>query len=133
MASKGVRLWAPLSLSLSLSLPLSLSLALACGSSPTASDGTSPQVRIDAPAAGATVGGQVSIDVTATDNFGVDRVRFLLDGNLLQEVFTAPYHAVWNTSQLANGSVHTIRIEALDVARNRGTTQIQVTVQNGPQ
>lgn len=105
-----------------------------CAGSPTASDGSSPQVRIDAPAAGAIVGGQVSIDVTATDNFGVDKVRILINGVLLNnsEIYTAPYHATWNTSSLANGSVHTIRVEALDVARNIGTTQIQVSILNGP-
>lgn len=110
--------------------------AAACGGGTAGpSDGSSPQVRIDAPVAGATVGGQVSIDVTAVDNFGVDKVRILIDGVLLNnaEIYTAPFHATWNTSSLADGSVHTIRVEALDVAKNIGTTSIQVTVQNGPQ
>ena len=102
-----------------------------CSGGPTGADGSSPQVHIDAPAAGATVGGQVSIDVSAIDDFGVDKVRILVDGVLLQEVYTSPFHATWNTSALTNGSVHTIRIEAFDVAKNVGTTQIQVTVQNG--
>ncbi len=86
------------------SLVAALLCSLGCGGGTSApSDGSSPQVRIDAPAAGATVGGQVSIDVTATDNFGVDKVRILVGGTLLQELYTSPFHAVWNTSQLAHG------------------------------
>ena len=41
------------------------------------SDGSAPQVRIDAPADMAIVHGTVNIDVTALDDFGVDRVRVL--------------------------------------------------------
>lgn len=103
-----------------------------CGSGTSnPSDGSSPQVRIDAPVAGSTVGGQVSIDVTVTDDFGVDQVRILIDGTLLTTMYSAPYHVNWNTSGLTNGSSHVIRVEALDVAKNVGTSQISVTVQNG--
>ena len=101
------------------------------GGSSGPSDGSSPQVRIDAPTAGATVGGQVSIDVTVTDDFGVDQVRILIDGTLLTTIYSAPYHVNWNTSGLTNGSSHVIRVEALDAAKNVGTSQISVTVQNG--
>lgn len=106
----------------------------ACGSgSSEASDGSAPQIRIDAPADKSTVGGQVSINVTAIDDFGVDKVRILIDGTLLTELFEAPYHAGWATAALANGTVHIIRAEALDHARNIGFTTISVTVENVPQ
>lgn len=109
-----------------------LLLLASCGSGTSnPSDGSSPQVRIDAPVAGSTVGGQVSIDVTVTDDFGVDQVRILIDGTLLTTIYSAPYHVNWNTAGLTNGSSHVIRVEALDVARNMGTSQISVTVQNG--
>jgi hypothetical protein len=110
-------------------------LALAaCGSTdPNPSDGSAPIVAITAPVQGATVSGTVSIDVSAFDDFGVDKVRILIDSVLLTELYTAPFHANWNTSSLVDNSTHVIRVEALDVAQNIGTQQINVTVLRGPQ
>ena len=96
-------------------------------------DGSAPQVAIATPAAGATVGGQVRIEVLAIDDAGVDKVRILVDGTLLAEVFTQPYIATWNTSQITNGSNHTIRAEASDAAKNTSISQITVTVDNSKQ
>ncbi|HEU5220244.1 MAG TPA: Ig-like domain-containing protein, partial [Gemmatimonadales bacterium] len=79
------------------------------------------------------VGGSVAIDVTAVDDIGVDKVRFLVDGNLINELFTPPFHTIWNTQALTDNTTHIIRIEALDVAQNLGSQQITVTVQNGVQ
>jgi len=115
-------------------LPVSvLSLALAglaaCGSTdPNPSDGSAPIVAITAPVQGATVSGTVSIDVSAFDDFGVDKVRILIDGTLLIELYSAPFHANWNTSALADNSTHVIRVEALDVAQNISSQQITVTI-----
>jgi hypothetical protein len=112
-----------------------LGLALgACslGSGP-GSDGSSPQISIDAPAANATVAGQVPIDITATDDFGVDKVRVLIDGVLLVEMFTPPFHTIWNSQSVTNNTNHVIRVEALDVAKNLGTKEITVMVVNGVQ
>ena len=113
-------------------IPLLL-FAAACSLGSDASDGSSPLVSIDAPLPNATVGGQVSIDVTAVDDFGVDEVRILIDGTELIKLFTPPFHATWNTVQLPNNSSHVIRVEAKDVAGNIGLRSITVTVQNGPQ
>ena len=96
-----------------------------------ASDGSAPLVGIDAPAANATVAGSVAIDVTAVDDFGVDKVRILIDGVLLTELFSPPFHAVWNTQSVTNNTSHVIRVEASDVAGNVGSKSISVTVQNG--
>ena len=110
-----------------------LFLAAGCLGNTDSSDGSSPLVSIDAPANNATVGGQVSIDITAVDDFGVDQVKLLIDGELKTTMFTAPFHYNWNTQPLVNNSQHVIRVEALDVAKNVGTRQITVTVQNGVQ
>lgn len=96
-----------------------------------AADGSAPLVGIDAPAANATVAGSVAIDVTAVDDFGVDKVRILIDGVLLAELFSTPFHAIWNTQSVTNNSSHVIRVEASDVAGNVGSKSITVTVQNG--
>jgi len=118
---------------MSRSLLLSALLFAACGvggSDP--SDGSSPQISIDAPLPNATVGGQVSIDLTVTDDFGVDEVKILIDGVELIKLFSAPFHANWNTVQLADNSAHVIRVEAKDLSGNVGIRSITVTVQNGP-
>jgi len=94
----------------------------------------SPLVAITAPLANATVGGIVGIDVAAADDSRVEKVRILVDGNQLGADFTiGPDHVTWNTSQLLDGSQHTIRAEATDDADKVGVAQISVTVLNGPQ
>ena len=115
-----------------------VSLALlglaACGSTdPNPSDGSAPIVAITAPVQGAMVNGTVSIDVSAVDDFGVDKVRILIDGTLLIELYSSPYHANWNTSSLNDNSTHVIRVEATDVAGNLASQQISVTVLRGTQ
>ena len=49
----------------------------------TPSDSTPPTVSVTNPASGATVSGAVTIDSTASDNVGVTRVDFFVDGVLL--------------------------------------------------
>ena len=109
-----------------------LGALLGCSSTGT-SDGSSPSLEITSPLPGATVNGTVSIDVTATDDFGVDKVRILIDNVLLVELYSPPFHANWNTSALADNSTHTIKVEALDVSKNLSTKSISVTVARGPQ
>jgi len=93
-----------------------------------------PLVAITAPLDGATVGGLVSIDVAAADDSRVTKVRILVDGAQQGSDFTvAPYHVIWNTNSLPNGTVHTLRAEATDDAGNVGFASIIVTILNGPQ
>lgn len=108
-----------------------LSTGCAGGSTGT-SDSSPPSISITAPQDGATVNGQVSIDVTAFDDYGVDKVRIFVDNTLLVEQYTAPFHAVWNTSSLADNSAHTIKVEAVDLSKNFSTKSIGVTVSRGP-
>ncbi len=114
---------------------LALGVAVAsCGLGPaTPSDSSAPQMSITAPANGAVVGGQVAIVVLAVDDFGVDRVRILVDGVILADVFTPPYRVIWNTVTLPDNSTHIIRAEASDVAKNTSSQQIGVTVLNSQQ
>lgn len=99
------------------------------------SDGSAPIVVIDAPANNAVVSNQVQIQVSAVDDFGVDKVQILIDNEELAVLFTPPFQAVWNTTppQILNGSTHTILVRAYDVAQNVGSRQITVTVQKGTQ
>ncbi len=109
---------------------LTSSLALAsCLNLPT-TDTSMPQVHIDAPAAGAIVSGSVSILVTATDDFGLDRVTILIDGVVLKLMVTPPYAAAWNSQAAENSSSHIIRAEARDLSGNTSSHSISVTVDN---
>ena len=97
------------------------------------SDGSAPIVVIDAPANGAVVANQVQIQVSAVDDFGVDKVQILIDNVELAVLFTAPFQTIWNTALVPNNTTHTILARAYDVAKNVGTRQITVTVQKGTQ
>lgn len=111
---------------------LSALIVASCVGNSTPSDGSSPQIIITAPLDQATVGGQVSIDMNVTDDFGVDKVTVLIDGVVLATMFNPPYHVNWNTQPLVSPSTHQIRVEALDLSQNRSVRQITVQVVNGP-
>jgi len=111
-----------------------LGLAAACSSgSSNPSDGSAPQIQITAPLAGATVGGQVSIDANVVDDFQVDVVRIYVDDVLKSTQFTPPFHYLWNTSSLPDNSTHTIKVDAMDLAKNLSFQTISVTVSRGTQ
>ena len=93
-------------------------------------DAIPPQVQITAPQAGDTVGGGVSVEVSANDNYSVEVVRILIDGTLRGTFYARPYQVLWGTFGLANNSSHTIVAEAVDGANNVGRAQISVVVFN---
>ncbi|MGJ0483987.1 MAG: N,N-dimethylformamidase beta subunit family domain-containing protein [Methylomicrobium sp.] len=95
-------------------------------------DTTVPTVSMTAPANGATISGTaVTVSANATDNIGVTRVQFLLDGASLGAADTvAPYSISWNSTLASNGS-HTLSAQASDAANNTATAaNISVTVSN---
>jgi poly(hydroxyalkanoate) depolymerase family esterase len=96
-------------------------------------DSIAPSATITAPSNGATVSGNVAIAATASDNIGVERVEFLLDGGLLGSDATAPYSLTWNSSAASNGA-HALLARAVDLAGNTGTSAVvSVTVTGGGQ
>jgi len=91
-------------------------------------DTIAPTVSITAPTNNASVTGQVTINVSASDNIGVTTVRFYIDGQLFDTDTTAPFSTTWNTNKVTK-TLHTIYVVAVDAAGN--TTQsatITVTV-----
>jgi hypothetical protein len=93
-------------------------------------DTTAPSVSITAPLNGATVAGTVAINATASDNVGVTKVEFYVDGALKSTDTTSPYSYSWDSTAVANGS-HSLTAKAYDAALNVGTsTAIGVTVNN---
>jgi hypothetical protein len=93
-------------------------------------DITLPTTSITAPANGATVSGVVNVTANASDNVGVTKVEFWLDGALKSTDTTSPYAWSWDTATATNGS-HSIVSKAYDAALNVGTSAtVSVTVSN---
>ncbi len=93
-------------------------------------DTTPPTTSITAPANNATVSGTVSVTASASDNVGVTKVEFYLDGALKSTATTSPYSWSWDTTSASNAS-HTLVSKAYDAANNIGTSStVTVTVSN---
>ncbi|HET8539377.1 MAG TPA: Ig-like domain-containing protein [Anaeromyxobacter sp.] len=93
------------------------------GTSPAVSatvDATPPAVAVTSPAPGATVAGNVAVNVTATDAGPVTRVEVHANGALVGSDAVAPYSVVWNAGALAGDA--TIVAKAYDAAGNVGTS-----------
>jgi len=94
------------------------------------SDSTAPTVSIASPASSTTLGGTVSVTANASDNVGVTKVEFYLNGALQTSATAAPYSFSWNTATIANGS-YTLSAKAYDAAGNVGqSANVVVTVFN---
>lgn len=83
-------------------------------------DTTPPTVNVTAPGAGATLTGTVTLAASASDNVGVARVEFLVDGSVVGSDTSAPYELAWNSASVGNGS-HTVGARAFDAAGNQAT------------
>jgi beta-lactamase superfamily II metal-dependent hydrolase len=93
-------------------------------------DTTPPTTSITSPVAGASVSGTISVNANASDNVGVTKVEFYLDGALQSTDTTSPYSWSWNTTTATNGS-HSLTTKAYDAANNVGTSAaVGVTVSN---
>jgi beta-lactamase superfamily II metal-dependent hydrolase len=93
-------------------------------------DPIAPVTSVTSPANGASVSGTVPVTASATDNVGVTRVEFYLDGVLKNTDTASPYSWSWNTTSTPNGS-HALVSKAYDAAGNFGTSlTVTVTVNN---
>jgi hypothetical protein len=87
-----------------------------------------PQVSILKPVEGAAVLDTVSIETNASDDRGVARVDFHVDGTHIGSTTTAPYSLSWNPRMVSNGP-HVLSATAFDAANNaspRSTVNVQV-------
>lgn len=91
-------------------------------------DTVNPTVSITSPASGSSVtqGSAVTISANASDNVGVTKVEFYVDGVLLNSDTTSPYSYSWSTGSVQTGS-HSITARAYDAANNT-TTSTAVTL-----
>lgn len=91
--------------------------AVAAALATVGADTQRPSVAIAAPMGGASVSGTVAVDVSASDNVGVQRVELRANGALVATDTAAPYQFSWNTAAFANGGV-TLTAVAYDAAGN---------------
>ena len=96
-------------------------------------DTTAPDVSLTAPAANATVNGDVVFSANASDNVAVVAVQFLVDGAPVGgEDTAAPYLISWDSRTVGDG-VHAVTARARDAAGNVTTSAPRsVTVANSP-
>jgi arylsulfatase A-like enzyme len=81
-------------------------------------DAKPPRTIVTAPRLGTTVCCRVKLKAYATDNIGVDRVEFRVDGNLVGTDSAEPHGAVWDSAAYAAGP-HMVEAIAVDNAGNR--------------
>ncbi len=77
-----------------------------------------PNVALVSPVDGVVVAGTITIEATASDNVAVDKVEFYIDDTAYDTVPTSPYTCGWDTTAYADGSEHTIYVEAFDRSGN---------------
>lgn len=89
-----------------------------------------PVTSITYPANAVTVAGVVSVTADATDNVGVAKVEFYVNGVLKATDTGSPYVFSWDTTALTPGT-YTLSTKAYDAAGNIGQSQsVTVTVAN---
>lgn len=81
-------------------------------------DTTNPTVNVTNPTHGMTIGGSITIAVTATDNVGIQKVEFYIDGTKIGESTVSPYEWIWNTNLYDDKSNHSIMAKAYDTTGN---------------
>ncbi len=74
--------------------------------------------------------GTITLSATASDNVGVSKVEFYIDGNLQATDTASPYSTTVNSTTLTNGS-HSLTAKAYDAAGNVGTSSaVNFTISN---
>jgi glucose/arabinose dehydrogenase len=93
-----------------------------------AGDSIAPTVAITSPANGAIVArkSQVAINATASDNVGVTRVEFRVNGALQCTDTAAPYSCSWRVPNPMNRT-YQLQAQAFDAAGNVGSATVTVT------
>ena len=91
-------------------------------------ESVAPVTSVSSPASNASVRGIVQVSANASDNVGVTKVQFFINGSLAAETAVSPYAFSWDTSSLANG-VYLLSTKAFDAAGNEGdSSNVAVTV-----
>jgi hypothetical protein len=93
-------------------------------------DTTPPNMTITYPTSGATVTGNITVAVSASDNVAVSKVELYKDSGLFAVDYSAPYAFCWNTNTDTNDA-HTLLAKAYDTSNNVGASKpVTVNVSN---
>ena len=96
----------------------------------TSGGGTADTTPPTASAAVSGTAGTLTLSATASDNVGVSRVDFVVDGNVKGSDTSAPYSLALDSTTLVNGS-HTLVARAYDAAGNVGaSSSVSFSVSN---
>jgi hypothetical protein len=93
---------------------------------PRSNDVIAPSLILLYPLAESILTGTVRVTISATDNIGVTRMEFYVDGGNSSaqpnySINNPPWIYNWNTSTWADGGTHTLFVKAYDQAGNVGT------------
>ncbi len=88
-------------------------------------DAISPTVSITSPANGSTARrrSKVTISATASDNLGVTKVEFYVNGSILCSLTKPSYACIWSVPG-AKGKSYRLQVKAYDAAGNVGASSI---------
>ena len=92
-------------------------------------DTTAPTVAWQVPTAASTIGGKLqgsACEVSASDDHGVEKVVFKVDGTTLNTESDAPWNCIFDTTKVTDGS-HTVTATAYDAAGNSSATHAAST------
>jgi len=97
---------------------------------PPEGDITKPTIALTSPTNNQTVSGTVSLSASASDNVGVTKVEFYVDGAMKFSDGSSPYSYSLNTESLSDGN-HTLQARAYDAAGNVGlSSNLTIGVKN---
>jgi hypothetical protein len=89
-----------------------------------------PNISFIAPTAGTSVSGVITVQVSASDNVGVNSVTLNVDGVAMGTDNGSPFSFVLDSAIVPNGS-HTFTATAYDSSGNSSIASISVNVNNG--
>ncbi len=108
----------------------SIAKVLLLGPAQQPADTVVPTVTMTAPSAGSTVSGIITLEASASDNVGIDRVDFYVDSLVVGSASRAPYQVSWDSRSSTNGGI-ALSAKAYDAAGNsQGSASVPVTVSN---
>ena len=92
-------------------------------------DSAAPAITITSPGNNSVINGIVNVDVRTSDNVGVVKVEYYINGRLVDENTAAPFSYRWQTygGQYPSGDYY-VTAKAFDAAGNSTLAQILVTV-----
>lgn len=92
-------------------------------------DATPPTVSLTAPVNGSSVSGLVNVAASVSDNVGISKVEFFVDGILKSASNSSPYVFSWDSKTVVNGS-HVIKARSYDTSGNTAESSVTVNVGN---